>query len=48
MAAVQRLGLDKEGLGEVIAVVALFNEMNRFADAMQLDPDVTPTYASER
>jgi len=44
MAAVQRLGLDKEGLGEVIAVVDLFNSLNRFADAVQLDPDVVPTY----
>ena len=29
----QRLGLDTEALGEVLAVVGLFNQMNRLADA---------------
>jgi len=47
MAAVQRLGLDKEGLGEVMAVVDLFNGLNRFADAAQLDPDAVPTYKED-
>jgi AhpD family alkylhydroperoxidase len=41
-AAVQRLGLDNEGLGEVLAVVGLFNMMNRLADAYQVEPDVLP------
>jgi hypothetical protein len=39
---VLRLGLDREGLGELIAVVDLFNGMNRVADAYQLEPDVKP------
>jgi hypothetical protein len=39
---VQRLGLDTEGLGEVLAVVGLFNQMNRLVDAYQVEPDVLP------
>jgi hypothetical protein len=39
---VQRLGLDTEGLGEVLAVVGLFNQMNRLADAYQVEPDILP------
>ena len=38
----QRLGLDNEGLGEVLAVVGLFNQMNKLADAYQIEPDVKP------
>jgi AhpD family alkylhydroperoxidase len=41
-AAVQRLGLDREGYSEVLAVIGLFNQMNRLADAYQLEPDVLP------
>src|SRR5438105_10885468 len=41
-AAVQKLGLDNEGLGEVLAVVGLFNQMNRLADAYQVEPDILP------
>jgi AhpD family alkylhydroperoxidase len=41
-AAVQKLGLDNEGLGEALAVVGLFNQMNRLADAYQIEPDVRP------
>lgn len=41
-AAVKKLGLDDEGLGEVLAVVGLFNQMNRLADAYQVEPDVLP------
>ena len=37
-----RLGLDAEGLGEVVAVTELFNGMNRVADAYQIEPDVRP------
>ena len=42
-AAVQRLGLDNEALGEVLAVVGLYNQMNRLADAYQVEPDILPT-----
>ena len=38
----QRLGLDKEGYSEVLAVIGLFNQMNRLADAFQIEPDVVP------
>jgi AhpD family alkylhydroperoxidase len=40
--AVLKLGLDTEGLGEVLAVVGLFNQMNRLADAYQVEPDIRP------
>jgi alkylhydroperoxidase family enzyme len=39
---VQRLGLDREGYTEVVAVIGLFNEFNRLADAFQIEPDVLP------
>ena len=39
----QRLGLDAEGYAEVLAVIGLFNQMNKLADALQIDPDVVPT-----
>ena len=38
----QRLGLDNEGLGEVLAVVGLFNQMNKLADGYQVEPDILP------
>src|SRR5437868_6887159 len=41
-AAVQKLGLDNEGLGEVLAVVGLYNQMNKLADAYQVEPDIFP------
>src|SRR4051795_7294489 len=41
-AAVQKLGLDEEALGEVLAVVGLFNQMNKLADAYQVEPDIRP------
>jgi AhpD family alkylhydroperoxidase len=41
-AAVQKLGLDDEALGEVLAVVGLFNAMNKLADAYQVEPDILP------
>ena len=41
-AAVQKLGLDTEGLAEVLAVVGLYNQMNKLADAYQVEPDVLP------
>jgi alkylhydroperoxidase family enzyme len=39
---VLRLGLDPEAVGEVIAVVELFNGTNRIADAYQIEPDIRP------
>jgi hypothetical protein len=39
---VQRLGLDNEGLGELLAVVGLFNLMNKLADGYQVEPDILP------
>ena len=39
---VQKLGLDNEMLGEVLAVVGLFNQMNKLADAYQIEPDILP------
>jgi AhpD family alkylhydroperoxidase len=41
-AAVKKLGLDNEGLGELLAVVGLFNQMNKLADAYQIEPDILP------
>jgi AhpD family alkylhydroperoxidase len=41
-AATQKLGLDNEGLGEVLAVVGLYNQMNKLADAYQVEPDILP------
>jgi uncharacterized peroxidase-related enzyme len=41
-AAVKKLGLDNEGLGEVLAVVGLYNQMNKLADAYQVEPDIRP------
>ena len=41
-AAVRKLGLDDEGIGELLSVVALFNSTNALADAYQIEPDVRP------
>jgi uncharacterized peroxidase-related enzyme len=41
-AAVRKLGLDPEALGEVMAVVGLFNSTNALADGYQVEPDVLP------
>lgn len=41
-AAVKKLGLSDEGLGELLEVVALFNTTNTLADAFQVRPDVFP------
>jgi AhpD family alkylhydroperoxidase len=40
--AVKKLGLDDEALGEVLAVVGLYNQMNKLADAYQVEPDIRP------
>ena len=36
------LGVDVEALGEVLAVVGLFNSTNAIADGYQVEPDVLP------
>jgi AhpD family alkylhydroperoxidase len=41
-AAVQKLGLNAESYAEVIAVVGLYNQMNKLADALQIEPDIRP------
>jgi AhpD family alkylhydroperoxidase len=41
-AAVKKLGLDNEALGEALAVVGLYNQMNKLADAYQVEPDILP------
>ena len=41
-AAVQKLGLSNQQLGEVLAVIGLFNQMNKLADAYQIEPDIFP------
>ncbi len=41
-AAVRKLGLDVEALGEVMAVVGLFNTTNALADGYQVEPDIFP------
>ncbi|WZO96824.1 carboxymuconolactone decarboxylase family protein [Isosphaeraceae bacterium EP7] len=41
-AAVRKLGLDAEGLGEVMAVVAMFNTTNALAEGYQIEPDIFP------
>jgi alkylhydroperoxidase family enzyme len=39
---VKRLGLDNEGMAELIAVVDVFNGTNSLANAYQVVPDVIP------
>jgi len=41
-AATQKLGLSTEALGEVLAVVGLYNQMNKLSDAYQVEPDILP------
>jgi AhpD family alkylhydroperoxidase len=41
-AALRKLGVTAETLGEVMAVVALFNSTNALADGYQIAPDVLP------
>lgn len=40
--ALQKLGLDAESYGELLAVVGLYNEFNKLVDSLQVDPDVVP------
>lgn len=41
-AALVKLGTDPETLGEVMAIVGLFNMTNSLADGYQVEPDVLP------
>jgi AhpD family alkylhydroperoxidase len=41
-AALRKLGLDAEAVGEVMAIVGLFNMTNSLADGYQVQPDVLP------
>ena len=41
-AAAQKLGLDTEALGELLAVVGLFNMTNKLVEGYQIEPDVFP------
>lgn len=41
-AALRKLGVDDETLGEVMAIVGLFNMTNKLADGYQIQPDVLP------
>jgi AhpD family alkylhydroperoxidase len=41
-AALRKLGLSVEALGEVLAIVGLFNTTNVLADGYQVEPDVLP------
>lgn len=41
-AAVKKLGLSDAALGELMAVVSLFNGTNALADGYQIEPDVRP------
>lgn len=40
--ALRKLGVDKETLGEVMAIVGLFNQTNALASGYQVEPDVLP------
>ena len=41
-AALKKHGVDTETLGEILAVVGLFNQTNALADGYQIEPDVLP------
>ena len=41
-AALMKLGLDAEAVGEVLAIAAIFNSTNMLADGYQIEPDVLP------
>lgn len=40
--ALRKLGLNAEGIGEILAVASLFNTTNTLADGYQIEPDVLP------
>jgi AhpD family alkylhydroperoxidase len=41
-AALRKLGLDGQAVGEVLAIAGLFNQTNALADGYQVEPDVLP------
>jgi len=41
-AALKKLGVDGETLGEILAIAGLFNQTNALADGYQIEPDVLP------
>jgi len=41
-AALCKLGVDRETLGEIMAIVGLFNMTNTLANGYQIEPDVKP------
>ena len=41
-AALRKLGVDADTLGEVLAIAGLFNQTNALADGYQIEPDVLP------
>jgi len=42
-AALRKLGVDHETLGELMAIVGLFNMTNALANGYQVEPDVRPS-----
>jgi len=42
-AALRKLGMDQETLGEVMAIVGVFNMTNSLANGYQVEPDVLPS-----
>jgi AhpD family alkylhydroperoxidase len=44
--ALQKFGADHETLGEILAVVGLFNQMNSLVEGYQVQPDVLPEWPS--
>lgn len=42
-AALRKLGMDVETLGEVLAIVGLFNQTNALANAYRVEPDGLPS-----
>lgn len=43
-AALKKLGMDVETLGEVMAVIGLFNSTNAIAEGYQIEPDILPNW----
>ncbi len=42
--AVRKLGLDDAAILELMAVVDLFSDLNKFNDGLQVEPDEKPWY----
>ncbi len=47
LAAAQKLGLDAEGMREVLAVVGLYNQFNKLVFGLQIEPDLFPKVEGE-